>query len=105
MSHLRIAVAITLLCALLIVLDGWLFSRAEHIALWHGIYCIWMTATTVGGDVLPTRYGYACLAFAPFPLLAALFSLITGAVADIHIRRAETSIKQHVTDQVTGTPN
>lgn len=79
--HHRIALWIISASAVLILLDGAAFSAATRIPLWHGIYCIWMTAITVGGDVAPARWGYACLAFAPFPLLAAAFSLFTSALA------------------------
>jgi hypothetical protein len=96
MSHHRIALWITATSGLLVMVDGWAFSVRERIPLWHGIYCIWMTAITVGGDITPTGWGYACLAFAPFPLLAAAISLFTSALASIHIRGAEARIKAHV---------
>jgi hypothetical protein len=103
-SHHKIAWIVVAASAVLVVVDGWAFSVATHIALWHGIYCIWMTGITVGGDVAPVRWGYACLAFAPFPLLATAFSLFTSALANIHVRRAEktindaaSEIKGHVT--------
>jgi hypothetical protein len=92
MSHHKIAWWIVAAAAIMILIDGWLFSLAEHIPLWHGIYCIWMTSITVGGDVNPVGWGHACLAFAPFPFLAAAFSLFTSALANIHIKRIERKI-------------
>jgi hypothetical protein len=104
-SHHKLAWIVVGASGLLVLVDGWLFAIATHIALWHGIYCIWMTGITVGGDVNPKRWGYACLAFAPFPLLATAFSLFTSALANIHVRRAEKTmtdaadeIKEHVSN-------
>lgn len=98
LSHHRIGWLIVAASAAMTLADGLAFSVIQHIPLWHGIYCIWMTAITVGGDVTPVHQGYLCLALAPVPLLAAAFSLFTSALANIHIRRAEKAVKDHVTE-------
>jgi hypothetical protein len=99
-THHRIAWVVVAASLVLTLLDGLAYAVAVHIAFWHGVYCIWMTAVTVGGDVQPQRWGYACLAFAPFPLLAAAFSLFTSALANVHIRRVEKVITEQVIAQV-----
>lgn len=96
LSHRLISLLIIIVSAVLVAADGLLFAAAEHIPAWHGVYCIWMTAITVGGDVGPTGWGYACLAFAPVPLLAVAFSLLTSGLAELHIRRAKREIMTHV---------
>lgn len=105
MKQHRVALVIVAVSAVLVVLDGWAFSAAVHIAFWHGVYCIWMTAITVGGDVAPARWGYACLAFAPFPLLAAAFSLFTSALAGISISDSEERIKKSISARITSAEN
>jgi hypothetical protein len=85
-SHHRIALIVVLVALVLVAADGLAFAGVEHITPWHGIYCVWMTAITVGGDVAPTGPGYLCLALAPFPLVAAAFSLFTSALSAVHIR-------------------
>jgi hypothetical protein len=92
MSHHRIALYVIAAALILTIADGLAFAAAEHIPAWHGIYCIWMTEVTVGGDVQPASWGYACLAFAPFPLLAAAFSLFTSALAAVHVHAAKREI-------------
>jgi len=76
-----------------LVLDGicgLLYSFAEHIPKWHGLYCGLANGVTVGCNVPPTtHYGFV-INTAEFllviPLFGATFGLFTGMLADIHIR-------------------
>lgn len=100
MSHHRIALAVIAAALGLDALFGLLFAAAEHIAVWHGLYCALANAVTVGGDVAPTTPGgYVvnageCLLVVP--LFAATFSLFTSGLTAGHVRRAEVRLKQHV---------
>lgn len=96
-AHHKIGWLVVAAAAAMTCLDGLWFSIIQHIPLWHGIYCIWMTAITVGGDVQPVHQGYLALALAPVPLLAAALSYFTSALANIHIRRSQKAITEHVT--------
>lgn len=90
MAHHRLAWTLVGVTAALIAADGLLFAFAEKIPLWHGIFCIWMTSITVGGDVLPTNgWGYFSLAFAPCPIVAAALTLFTSALTSIHVRNSQ----------------
>jgi hypothetical protein len=96
MSHHRMAAVVTTISILMIVVDGAVFARATNITTMHGIYCIWMTALTVGGDVAPRdAASYLALAFAPVPLLGAVLGLFTSALANVNIEKAEQRIKEH----------
>lgn len=89
MSHRAIALATIAAALLLAVTDGIAFAAAEHIAVWHGIYCSWMTAITVGGDVSPTNVtGYLVLGLDGtliVPLVAATFSLMTSSLTSSRV--------------------
>jgi hypothetical protein len=91
---ITIAAALVLAVAL-----GFAYAAAEHIPAWHGVYCTWMTAVTVGGDVNPVNgTGYIILAIdgvLVIPLVAATFSLLTSALSGTHIAAAEKRIKDH----------
>jgi hypothetical protein len=52
-----------------------------------------------------THYGFLINTaefFLVIPLFGATFGLFTGLLADVHVRRSEERIKQHVTDSVRG---
>ncbi len=105
-SHRRLMVLILALALVLDAICGILYSYAEHIPKWHGLYCALANGVTVGCDVPPTtHYGFV-INTAEFllviPLFGATFGLFTGLLADVHVRRAEERIKQHVTDTVRG---
>ena len=102
MSHHRIAVLVVAVALVLVAADGLAFAGVEHITPWHGVYCVWMTAITVGGDVAPTGAGYLCLALAPFPLVAAAFSLFTSALGSVHVRREVGAAEQRLTKEADG---
>jgi hypothetical protein len=97
-----IVIAVTLA---LDVTCGVVFAAAEHIAVWHGIYCALANAETFGGDVSPTTpLGYAvnfteCLLL--IPLSGAVLSLATSGLTERHVRRhvqaAVRDIQGHVT--------
>lgn len=79
------------------LVDAWLFAIVQHIPFWHGLYCIWMTAITVGGDVNPRGLGYLCLALAPAPLVAIALGFFTSALAAVNVKDSEKRIMKHVT--------
>lgn len=81
------------LAAAAVLLGGYLLAAAEHISLWHGIYCSLGTAATVGCDVTPST-GWAqavsvAVILIAIPALAAVFGRLT---AD-HLGRA---VRRHV---------
>jgi hypothetical protein len=95
--------------AALDVVLGILYSVAEHVPLWHGLYCALANAVTDGGDVSPTNgFGYAVNA-AEFilvvPLFAATFSLFTTVLTtkDVkaHVDKRHEELKAHVTERTT----
>lgn len=97
MSHHKLAWALVGVTSVLIAADGLLFSFAEKIPLWHGVFCIWMTALTVGGDVTPSNgWGYFSIAFAPCPVVAAILTLFTSALAAVHVRDSEGRVTKYV---------
>ena len=105
-SHRRLMVLILALALVLDAICGILYSYAEHIPKWHGLYCALANGVTVGCDVPPaTHYGFVINTaefFLVIPLFGATFGLFTGLLADVHVRRAEERIKQHVTDTARG---
>ena len=106
MFHRPLLLAILATALVLDGICGFLYSFAEHIPKWHGLYCGLANGVTVGCDVPPTtHYGFV-INTAEFllviPLFGATFGLFTGLLADVHVRRAEERIKQHVTDTVRG---
>jgi len=66
------------------------YGRAEHIGIWHGIYCALATAVTAGGDVNPVNTeGYVLMTLVcvtVVPLFGATFSLFTSALSSVHVR-------------------
>lgn len=75
-----------------IVLDavlGVLVAVADHIPVWHGVYCALGTATTVGCDIAPrTGYTYAIFAVMMLtivPLFTAIFSFFTSGLTADHV--------------------
>jgi len=95
-GHHKIAIASAFGAGGLVSLDAWGFAAAEHIAWWHALYCVWMTAITVGGDVPPTNgWGYTCLALAPVWLVGAIFGFFTSGLAASHVNAAAADIKTH----------
>ena len=106
MFHRPLLLAILATALVLDGICGFLYSFAEHIPKWHGLYCGLANGVTVGCNVPPTtHYGFV-INTAEFllviPLFGATFGLFTGMLADIHIRRSEERIKQHVTDSARG---
>jgi hypothetical protein len=87
---------------------GSLYSVAEHIPLWHGIFCGLANAVTDGGDVSPTNgFGYAITALEyvlVVPLFAAALSLFSSIVTtkDVkaHVDKRHRELKTHVTDEL-----
>lgn len=100
MSHHRIAAVTVTAAVTLDALLGYLFSVAQHIPVWHGLYCALANAVTVGGDVAPTTpAGYAVTAAEcalVVPLFAATFSLFTSGLSAVQVRESENNIKGHV---------
>ncbi len=100
-----ITIAVAVVVALLL---GVVYAGVEHVPVWQGIYCTWMTALTVGGDVSPTGgAGHLVLAFAAtlvIPLLAATFSLFTSlttnALTRLHIVDAERRLKLNLENRL-----
>jgi hypothetical protein len=99
-SHHRLGWIVVVASLVVVFVDGLLFAAAEHISDWHGVYCIWMTGITVGGDVAPTGWGYACLALSPVPLLGAAFGLFTSALSAVNTRREVGNAKGEIMDHV-----
>lgn len=91
---------------------GWLFSWAQHIPVWHGLYVALADAVTFGGDLSPsTPVGYiACtvICVMVIPLFGAALSLITtwltsGSVkahVETAVENQTADIKSHVEDQL-----
>jgi hypothetical protein len=94
-SHFRLAIIFGVIALVLTVLDGLWYAFCESIAWWHGIYCIWMTDITVGGDVSPTHWGHLCLALAPVILAGAVIGFFTSALSELNVKKAEDRIKDH----------
>jgi hypothetical protein len=105
-SHHRLA-WLTIGAALVLdTLCGIAYGIAEHIGIWHGLYCALANAVTLGGDVSPVNTaGYVintieCLTVVP--LFAATFSLFTSALAAVHVRKSEAAIRNHMTQTLGG---
>jgi hypothetical protein len=88
------------------VVLGVLYSFAEHLPVWHGIFCAVANAVTDGGDVAPSNpWGYAITSLEyviVVPLFAATFSLFTTIVTtrDVkkHIDKRHQEMKTHVSE-------
>ena len=89
-KHHHIALAVLGAALVLDTALGIAYGAAEHIGIWHGLYCALATAVTVGGDVAPSGVaGYVIMALVCFtvvPLFGAAFSLFTSALSSVHLR-------------------
>lgn len=104
----RAAVRVILVALAADAVCGVLFSFAQRLPLWHGMYVALANAVTFGGDVPPsTPLGYAvntieCLFV--IPLFAATLSLFTSRLTGEHVKQhvqdAKEDIKSHVTTAV-----
>lgn len=107
-AHHKRAVKVLAVCSALIVADAAVFSAAEHIPLWHGMYVILANAETFGGDVSPsTTLGYIAnviVLVLLIPLLGSVISLVTSGLTEVHVRdsaeNVKQEIKQHVEDRL-----
>jgi hypothetical protein len=105
----RIELTVILSALVLDALLGWLYSVAEHLVLWHSLYCALANAITLGGDVSPVNgYGYAintaeCILVVPlFAAAISLFSsLITTKDLKIHINKKHDEMREHVTKEMS----
>jgi hypothetical protein len=102
-SHRRIAVVVFISALIVDFWCGWGFAYAQDIPLWRGLYNALANAVTLGGDVAPsTPGGYitnAIECFTVIPLFAASLSFFTSGLAELHIRRSETRMRKHITEQ------
>jgi NhaP-type Na+/H+ or K+/H+ antiporter len=103
-AHRTALIVITAALALDALL-GLAYSAAQHIPVWHGLYCALANAVTLGGDVSPTTpAGYwvnAAECVLVVPLFAATFSLFTSGLTATHIGDSEARIKRHLLDLET----
>jgi hypothetical protein len=106
MSHHRLAALVVLAALILDTVCGAVFSVAQQIPLWHGLFCALANAVTVGGNVPPsTPLGYAVTAVEcalVVPLFAATFSLFTSGLTAVHVHQARDEIKDHIAAHLTG---
>lgn len=84
---------------------GLVFAAVQHVPAATGLYFAVTTATTVGyGDITPRGWAAHLIAVAMMltvvPLFAASFSLFTSGLTELHVRAAETRIKNHVEDRL-----
>lgn len=79
---------------------GILIAVADHVPLWHGVYCAIGTATTVGCDIAPkSGYSYAIFALMMLtivPLFTAIFSFFTSGLTADHIEGTTEKQTKHV---------
>ena len=83
------------------VVFGVLFSVAQHVSLWNGLYFATTTASTVGyGDITP--HGWAphlisvAIMLTVIPLFSAVFSLLTTGLTSRHVDRRHDELKRHI---------
>lgn len=94
------------------VIAGVIVAAAEHVPVWHGIYCTVGLTTTDGCDIAfhsAATYGVAVIAMVLFvPLWASIFAFFTSGLTTAHMEthldkvtsEQTRDLKEHVNDTV-----
>jgi hypothetical protein len=107
-SHHKLALITICAAVILDAICGVLYGHFEHAGTWMGLYCAEGNAVTEGACTQPASAAGHIINAIEFitvvPLVAATFSFFTSGLASIHVRAAETRIKQHVIDSLRHAP-
>lgn len=104
--HHKRAFRVLVITVILDVFLGALVAVADHVPVWHGVYCAVGTATTVGCDLSPkSGWSYALftvMMLTIVPLFTAIFSFFTTGLTSDHVenvtQRQTAELKEHLSD-------